>query len=111
MLAVAISFRIAYPLAVTKCQVNFLLLTLNVNTDLRSRKIALSMKEDVKAKLDVLETQGVIEKVDSPTPWISHLQPVRSSLNKCVSVLHHNCSVWAHHKTCAKPNCLRSVIM
>ena len=37
MLAVAISFRIAYPLAVTKCQVNVLLLTLNVNTDLRSR--------------------------------------------------------------------------
>ena len=36
----------------------------------RPRKIALSMKEDVKAKLDVLETQGVIEKVDSPTPWI-----------------------------------------
>ena len=27
----------AYPLAVTKCQVNVLLLTLNVNTDLRSR--------------------------------------------------------------------------
>ena len=37
MLAVAISFRIAYPLAVTKCQVNVLLLTLNINTDLRSR--------------------------------------------------------------------------
>ena len=37
MLAVTISFRIAYPLAVTKCQVNVLLLTLNVNTDLRSR--------------------------------------------------------------------------
>ena len=45
----------------------------------RPRKIALSMKEDVKAKLDVLETQGVIEKVDIPTPWISHLQPVRKS--------------------------------
>ena len=45
----------------------------------RPRKIALSMKEDVKAKLDVLETQGVIEKVDSPTQWISHLQPVRKS--------------------------------
>ena len=37
VLAVAISFRIAYPLAVTKCQVNVLLLTLNVDTDLRSR--------------------------------------------------------------------------
>ena len=43
----------------------------------RPRKIALSMKEYVKAKFDVLETQGVIEKVDSPTPWISHLHPVR----------------------------------
>ena len=36
VLAAAISFRIAYPLAVTKCQVNVVLLTLNVNTDLRS---------------------------------------------------------------------------
>ena len=45
----------------------------------RPRKITLSMKEDVKAKLDVLEAQGVTEKVDIPTPWISHLQPVRKS--------------------------------
>ena len=31
------------------------------------------MKADVKAK----EEKGIIEKVENPTPWISHLQPVR----------------------------------
>ena len=38
------------------------------------RKIPLSMKDDVKAKLDTLEEQGMIEKVDNPTQWINHLQ-------------------------------------
>ena len=37
MLAISISYRLAYPLAVAQCKVNVLLLTLNVNTDLRSR--------------------------------------------------------------------------
>ena len=37
MLAVAMSFRFACPLAVAECQVNVLALTFDVNTDLRSR--------------------------------------------------------------------------
>ena len=45
----------------------------------RSRKIPLSMKEEVKTKLDTLTKQCIIEQVESPTPWISHLQPVRKS--------------------------------
>ena len=45
----------------------------------RPRKIPLSMKEDVKVKLDALTEQGIIEKVEEPTSWISHLQPVRKA--------------------------------
>ena len=45
----------------------------------RPRKIPLSMKEEVKTKLDTLTKQCIIEHVESPTPWISHLQPVRKS--------------------------------
>ena len=35
------------------------------------------LKEEVKTKLDTLTKQCIIEQVESPTPWISHLQPVR----------------------------------
>ena len=45
----------------------------------RPRKIPLSMKEEFKTKLDTLTKQCIIEQVESPTPWISHLQPVRKS--------------------------------
>ena len=45
----------------------------------RPRKIPLSMKEEVKTKLDTLTKQCIIEQVESPTPWISHLQPVIKS--------------------------------
>ena len=47
------------------------------SVQVRPRKIPLSMKADVKAKIDSLEEKGIIEKVDNPTLWISHLQPVR----------------------------------
>ena len=43
----------------------------------RPRKIPLSMKADVKVEIDILEEKCIIEKVENPTPWISHLQPVR----------------------------------
>ena len=43
----------------------------------RPRNIYLSMKDDVKAKLDTLEEQGMLETVENPTQCISHLQPVR----------------------------------
>ena len=45
----------------------------------RPRKIPVSTKEEVKTKLDTLTKQCIIEQVESPTPWISHLQPVRTS--------------------------------
>ena len=47
----------------------------------RPRKIPLSMKEEVKTKLDTLTKQCIIEQAESPTPWISHLQPVRTELS------------------------------
>ena len=43
----------------------------------RPRKIPLSMKADVKAEIYILEEKCIIKKVENPTPWISHLQPVR----------------------------------
>ena len=49
----------------------------------RPRKFLLSLKEEVKTKLDTLTKQCIIEQIESPTPWISHLQPVRKS-NKTV---------------------------
>ena len=45
----------------------------------RPRKIPVSTKEEVKTKLDILTKQCIIEQVESPTPWINHLQPVRKS--------------------------------
>ena len=45
----------------------------------RPRKIPLFTKEEVKTKLATLTKQCIIEQVESPTPWISHLQPVRKS--------------------------------
>ena len=42
----------------------------------RLRKIPLSLKEEVKTKLHILTKQCIIEQVESPTPWTSHLQPV-----------------------------------
>ena len=48
-------------------------------TPVRPRKIDLSMNVEVKTKLDTLTKQRIIEQVESPTPWINHLQLVRKS--------------------------------
>ena len=49
------------------------------SVQVRPRKIPLSMKKEVKTNLDTLTKQCIIEQVKSPTPRISHLQPVRKS--------------------------------
>ena len=38
-----------------------------------ARRIPFHMRKRVAAELDNLERQGIIEKVDGPTPWISPL--------------------------------------
>ena len=75
------------------------------------RKIPLSMKDDVKSKLDTLEEQGMIEKVEHPTQWINHLQQVKkpsetvrhclesSSRMYCFSWQERMCSACAMRKT------------
>ena len=63
------------------------------------RKIPLSMKE-VKTKLDTLTKQCIIEQVESPTPWINHLQPVRKSngtVRLCVDPQHLNQALKRNH--------------
>ena len=51
------------------------------------------MKMDVKANIDTLVKNDIIEKVDHPTPWISSLQPVRKPNGKirlCIDPHHLN---------------------
>ena len=43
----------------------------------RPRNVADALKEDFQKKLDELEEQGVITKVDTQTPWISYCLAVR----------------------------------
>ena len=38
----------------------------------RARRIPFHMRKKVAKELDQLEQQGIIEKVDGPTPWVSH---------------------------------------
>ena len=65
------------------------------------RKIPLSMKIEVRVKLESLEKLGVLEKVEEPTQWISNMLPVRkangtirvcldpSDLNKAINRNHY----------------------
>ena len=75
LLAVAISFRIAYPLAVTKCQVNVLLLTLNVNTDLRSRLSSPSFQA-----LKLLSCQSCVIVLSRQNTILEHEHGARGEL-------------------------------
>ena len=43
----------------------------------RPRKVPVMLKDDVIVKLKQLEEQGVISRVDEPTPWISSLVSLR----------------------------------
>ena len=39
----------------------------------RARRIPLSRVEKVKVELDKMEANGIIEKVDQPTPWVNSM--------------------------------------
>ena len=38
----------------------------------RARRIPFHMRKEVAKELNQLEQQGIIEKVDGPTPWCPH---------------------------------------
>ena len=40
------------------------------------RRIPFHMRKEVEEELDNLERQGIIEKVEGPTPWVSPLSPI-----------------------------------
>ena len=66
----------------------------------RPRKIPLSMKTEVQQKLDELEHRGIIAKVDYPTEWISHVQPVRKAngqIRLCIDPRNLNLALKRNH--------------
>lgn len=66
----------------------------------RPRKIPLSMKADVKTKLETLEKLDVIEKVEEPSQWISNMQPVRKpngTIRICVDPSDLNKAIRRNH--------------
>ena len=46
------------------------------------RKCPIHMRDEVKAELDEMISQGIIQKVDEPTDWVSSIVYVRKSNNK-----------------------------
>ena len=64
------------------------------------RRVPIPLRSELKAKLTELESQGIIARVTSPTPWISNLVAVKrpeklrlcldpSELNKCIRRNHY----------------------
>jgi hypothetical protein len=65
-----------------------------------NRKIALSMKKDLKTKLETLEQKGIVAKVDHPTPWISNIVPVRKpngTIRVCIDPTNLNKVIKRNH--------------
>ena len=66
----------------------------------RPRRIALSMQEDVKKKIDALEMQGIIARVDTPTKWISNMLAIRKpsgAVRVCIDPSELNKAVRRNH--------------
>ena len=66
----------------------------------RPRKVPVSMKNDLETKLTKLIEDGMIEKVNSPTEWISHMQPVRKpngQIRVCLDPQHLNTALKRNH--------------
>lgn len=81
--------------------------TIQINPEIRpvinrARRIPLSMADKVKAELDRMEQNGIIEKVDQPTDWVSSMVVIEKKdksvricldpreLNKAVLREHHH---------------------
>ena len=66
----------------------------------RPRKVAYALKEDFQKKIVELEEQGVIAKVDTPTPWISNCLAVRKpngSVRVCIDPSDLNKAIPRNH--------------
>ena len=66
----------------------------------RPRKVAYALKEDFQKKIEELEKQGVIAKVDTPTPWISNCLAVRKpngSVRVCIDPSDLNKAIQRNH--------------
>lgn len=65
-----------------------------------TRKIPISMKNDVKKKIDSLVSKGVLEKVEHPTPWISNMVAVRKpngTIRLCIDPVNLNKAILRNH--------------
>ena len=49
------------------------------------RRVPIPVKDELKCKIDELESMGVIAKVTKPTPWISNMVVVRNKQTQVVS--------------------------
>lgn len=65
------------------------------------RLIPIPVKDDLKKKIEELETMGVIAKVSKPTPWISNMVVVRrpNKLKLCLDPVHLKGVIRNHYPT------------
>ena len=66
----------------------------------RLRKVAYALKEDFVKKISSLEEQGVIARVDGPTPWISNCLAIRKpngAVRICIDPSNLNAAIERNH--------------
>ena len=66
----------------------------------RPRKVAYALKEDFVKKISSLEEQGVIARVDDPTPWISNCLAIRKpngAVRICIDPSNLNAAIERNH--------------
>ena len=63
------------------------------------RRVPIPVKDELKSKIEDLETKDVIVKVTKPTPWISNMVAVRkpNKLRLCLDPLHLNKGIVRNH--------------
>jgi hypothetical protein len=69
-------------------------------TQCHNRKVALSMREDLKQKLESLSKNNIITKVEHPTPWISNTLARRKpngKLRVCIDPANLNKAIKRNH--------------
>ena len=84
---------------------SYLVLIISVDMDPNAkskpnpRRVPIPVKDELKSKIEELETMGVIAKVTKPTPWISNMVAVRkpNKLRLCLDPLHLNKGIIINH--------------
>ena len=65
-----------------------------------TRRVPIAIQRDLKAKLQSMEANGVIKRVETPTPWISNMVCVKkadNSLRICLDPQNLNQAVYRNH--------------